>query len=462
MNIVANVTSTAKTIPMQPIIKRGTLLFFGAMSAFSAYSQKSVRPNVLLIYVDDLGSVDLNCYGSKDLITPNIDKLAREGVRFTQFYGAPSSSPSRASLMTGMFTSRAGLTNNASDTKGLPEDRTTIAQVMKGANYATALIGKWHLGATPQLHPNARGFDYFWGHLGGCVDNYSNFFYWAGPNRHDLWCNDKEIWRDGDFYPASQVKELQNYVRGHIKKSPDQPFFIYWASNLPHYPLQATQKWRDAYKDVPNPRGMYGAFVSTLDELVGDVMTFLEKEGLKDNTIVIFQSDNGHSREVRNFSGGGSAGQYRGAKFSLFEGGIRMPAIISYPKTLPQNQVRDQIAMNIDWLPTIADMCGIKVDLQAIDGRSLIPVIKSANAASQHDVLYFDSGKQWAVRKGDWKLSGNPIDPLGDNQRPCEDVIYLTNLKMDISESKNLAANYPDVVRELSALREEYLKSLNK
>lgn len=439
--------------------KLGILAASAAGALVPNMAEAQQKPNVLLIYVDDLGTLDMNCYGSTDLITPNMDKLAADGVRFTQFYGAPSSSPSRAALLTGQFCARAGLATNANEIDGLPAEKVTIAEAMKENGYATALIGKWHLGLKPDQHPNRQGFDYFWGHLGGCVDNYSNFFYWGGPNHHDLWCNDKEIWRENSFYPSNQVAELEKYVTEHRKSSPDQPFFIYWASNLPHYPLQATEKWREAYKDVPNPRGQYAAFVSTLDEKIGEVVDFIDREGLRDNTIIILQSDNGHSVEIRNFGGGGNAGPYRGAKFSLFEGGIRMPAIISYPKVLPKGEVRDQVAMCTDWFPTVAELCDINMAKYPIDGKSLVKVMRK-DSPTEHAVLHFDSGRQWAVRKDDWKLSGNPLDPVGDFKFPESDSIFLTNLKIDASERMNMAAEYPEVVKELRNLRNEYVKSL--
>ena len=191
------------------------------------------KPNVIIIYTDDQGSVDLNCYGAKDLTTPHMDALAKHGVRFTQFYAAaPVCSPSRAGLLTGRYPVRAGMPGNAGSTKGragLAPNEVTIAEMMKEAGYVTAHIGKWHLGYTPETMPNGQGFDHSFGHMGGCIDNYSHFFYWQGPNRHDLWRNGKEIFEDGKFFPELMAAEADKF----IVKNRDNPFFIYFALNTP-------------------------------------------------------------------------------------------------------------------------------------------------------------------------------------------------------------------------------------
>ncbi|MDP6721930.1 MAG: sulfatase-like hydrolase/transferase, partial [Pirellulaceae bacterium] len=306
------------------------------------------RPNVIIIYTDDQGSIDVNCYGAKDLLTPHMDALAERGVRFTQFYSAaPVCSPSRAALLTGRFPQRAGLPSNAGSqpgSEGMPADQVTIAEMLKSAGYATGHIGKWHLGYIKPTMPNGQGFDYSFGHMGGCIDNYSHFFYWSGPNRHDLWRNGEEVWHDREFFPDLMVREACQF----IESNKDGPFFLYWPINTPHYPLQGTDKWRKKYADLDAPRRMYAAFVSTTDEKIGELLAKVEELGLTDDTIVVFQSDHGHSMEVRTFGGGGNAGPYRGAKFSLFEGGIRVPAMISWPGHLPQGEVRDQMAVSVD------------------------------------------------------------------------------------------------------------------
>jgi arylsulfatase A len=420
------------------------------------------RPNVILIYTDDQGTVDANCYGAKDLITPTIDGLAAKGVRFTQFYAAaPVCSPSRAAVLTGRVPQRAGVPGNVSSAKGnhgMPSEQVTIAEMMKAAGYSTGHVGKWHLGYTPKTMPNGQGFDTSFGHMGGCIDNYSHFFYWNGPNRHDLWLNGREVWEDGRYFPDLMVR----HGRAFIEANQDRPFFLYWAINLPHYPLQGTDKWRKKYGHIKDPRRRkYAAFVSTMDESIGNLLAVLDEHDLRDDTIVIFQSDHGHSHEERTFGGGGSAGPYRGAKFSLFEGGIRVPAIISWPGTLPEGEVRDELCVACDWLPTIADLCDIAPPSRKLDGTSIVPVITSASAKSPHETFHWQTSRNsWAVRDGDWKLLGNPRDtsnkaPLGPN-----DKLFLVNLAKDHTEMKNLAADNPDIVKRLQKSHDEWIREV--
>jgi len=422
------------------------------------------KPNVIFIFSDDQGSIDVNCYGAKDLITPHMDALADRGVRFSQFYAAaPVCSPSRAALLTGRYPQRAQLGGNASshpDGHGMPTEQVTVAEIFKSAGYATAHIGKWHLGYVPEEMPNGQGFDYSFGHMGGCIDNYSHFFYWVPPNRHDLWRNGKEVWEDGKFFPDLMVEEAGQFIDKHK----DRPFFMYWAINVPHYPLQGTEKWREKYKDLPAPRRMYAEFVSTMDEKIGELLAKVEEAGLTDDTIVVFQSDHGHSTESRTFGGGGSAGPYRGAKFSLFEGGIRVPAIISWPGHIPQGEVRGQMATACDWLPTVADLADVSLPKRTLDGKSLRAVLDSKDAESPHSEFHWQTGGNacWAVRQGDWKLLGNPRDTSQKAPITAKDKLFLVNLAEDISEMKNLAADNPEVVERLKSLHDDWVKEVQR
>lgn len=255
-------------------------------------------------------------------------------------------------------------------------------------------------------------------------------------------------------------------MNGFISRNRDKPFFIYWALNSPHYPLQGTAKWREYYKNLPSPRSKYNAFVSTLDEKVGEVLAHLDQTGLTDKTLIIFQSDHGHSTEERTFHGGGSAGSYRGAKGCLFEGGIRVPSIIALPGVIPENETRDQMVTGIDWFPTLAEFCGIELPKRVIDGKSIKDVILSNKAPSPHDSFYWRLGRgknpEWVVREGDWKLLGNPQD--NSNKAPItkDDQLFLANLSMDPTEMKNLAKQYPEVVNRLSALQADYSRDIEK
>lgn len=412
-----------------------------------------VKPNVLLIYTDDQGTLDMNIYGAKDLYTPNMDNLARNGVRFTQFYSAsPICSPSRASLLTGRYPQRTGLPNMASSKEGdagMSADQVTLAEMFQSAGYSTAHIGKWHVGYTRETMPNQQGFDYSYGFMGGCIDNYSHYFYWDGPNRHDLWRNGMEIWEEGKYFPDRMVEEANQFLERQQKLN--KPFFLYFPINVPHYPLQPEKKWRDYYKNLPSPRNKYAAFISTMDEKIGTVLDKLNELGLTKNTLIVFQSDQGHSEEIRTFGGGGYAGPYRGSKFSLFEGGIRVPAIISWPGKLPENEVRDQFAANIDWFPTIAELCRIPLPNRKIDGKSLVPVILSRKAVSLHHTFFWQNGggnvPQWAVREGDWKLLHNPLQ--AEASEMSSDKMFLVNMKRDSSERVNQAEKYPQMVDSL-------------
>ena len=427
----------------------------------------AVPPNVILIVTDDQGAADAGCYGAKDLATPGIDSLAARGVRFTQFYSAaPVCSPSRAALITGRYPLRAGLIGNAGSQpggEGMAAEQITMAEMFQAAGYATAHVGKWHLGYKPEQMPNAQGFDFSFGHMGGCIDNYSHFFYWSGPNRHDLYRNGQEVFCQGRFFGDLMVDEAARFM----EQNRERPFFVYFALNMPHYPYQGDVKWLERYKDLPYPRNLYAAFLSTCDERIGALLNKLDGLGLRERTIVAFQSDNGHSTEERAHFGGGSAGPYRGAKFSLFEGGIRLPGIISWPGHLPEGEVRGQTVHACDWLPTLAELSGVKLLSPDIDGRSIVPVIRSASAPSPHEVLHWHvaggrSGPQWAVRQGDWKLIGNVQTAFGDVLTAEDQRLFLSNLATDPSEKNNLAAAHPEIVQRLLKLHEEWLAGQSK
>ena len=428
-------------------------------------SAEARKPNVVVIYTDDQGSIDVNAYGSKDLITPAMDSLCRDGIRFTQFYSAAAvCSPSRAALLTGRVPNRAGVPGNVSSHPGgrgaLPTDQVTMAEIFKDAGYATAHIGKWHLGFTPPTMPNAQGFDYSFGHMGGCIDNYSHFFYWVPPNRHDLYQNGKEIWRTGDYFPTLMVDEAAKFMEINQEK----PFFMYWAINLPHYPLQGTEKWRRRYAHIKDEkRRRYAAFMSSMDEVIGDLLEEIDNLGLRENTIVVFQSDHGHSVESRTFGGGGNSGPYRGAKSSFFEGGIRVPAMIRWPGKIPAGQVRGQMSISVDWLPTLAEFAGVPLPNRKLDGKSLVKVIQSDTAKSPHSEFHWmGSGRnpQWAVREGSWKLIGNPRDPTVPSPLSKDNKLFLVNLSNDASEQNNLRNTHPDQLNRLKAIHNRWIADL--
>ena len=431
-------------------------------------SQKSVqKPNIILIVSDDHGYRDLGCYGAKDLKTPNLDKLASEGTLFTHFYAAAAvSSPSRGSLLTGRSPIEAGVPGNIprvwqdpDQNKGMPTTNRTIAKNLKEVGYYTALVGKWHLGEGERQSPLKHGFDYCFGHRGGCIDNYSHYFYWSGPNIHDLYRNDEEVYYPGRYFSDLIVEETGKI----IESERPEPFFIYCAFNVPHYPYQGDIKWLEYYKNqgVPSPRRDYIAFVSTMDDYIGKIIDKLKKEGKYDNTVIIFQADQGYSVEERASFGGGDAGNLRGCKGSLFEGGIRVPAFIKYTNVIPSGKKIDNVAYGVDWYHTLSEIAGAKINPES-QGTSLMPLL--TGKTNEHPTVmnwqYGDTNDakgQWIARNGDWKLIGNVSDPRKPESLSGEDKkLFLSNLAMDETESENLASKYPEKVAELKKQHDEW------
>jgi arylsulfatase A-like enzyme len=331
-----------------------------------------------------------------------------------------------------------------------------MAEMFKAAGYATAHIGKWHLGYTPETMPNSQGFDYSFGHMGGCIDNYSHFFYWSGPNIHDLHRNGVEVFHDGEFFPDLMLREAGQFLKEHQH----QPFFLYYAINTPHYPYQGEAKWQERFKNLPYPRNLYAAFVASQDERLGGLLAKVDELGLRERTIVVFQSDNGHSTEERAHFGGGNAGPYRGAKFSLFEGGIRLPAIVSWPGTLPEKVTLDGAAHGCDWLPTLAELAGVTPPAVHLDGLSLAKLLRQPQVPTRERTLHWQVGRgtgaQWAVRAGDWKLIANTQD-TGSHDNQARIPLFLANLNLDPGEKTNLMDQHPDVVAHLRELHESHM-----
>lgn len=436
------------------------------------------KPNVLILFTDDQGTLDVNCYGAKDLHTPNMDKLAETGVRFTQAYAHTVCCPSRAALLTGRHPNRGGVQNwlqgdrNGADSKNgnMFASEITLAEVFKEAGYKTALFGKWHLGAKVGHGPLDQGFDHYFGHLSGFIENYRHHFM-HGKGYHDLYDGNEEIWRKGEYFPEMMVDEAVKY----IDENSDDPFFAMVSFNLPHYPEQPEGQFKDAFADLEMPRRSYARVMATVDNQIGRIIKQLDDSGIRDDTIIIFSSDNGHSEENNNGvtvddhtsgypkgyyylanGGGGYSGKWIGHKGEYLEGGVRVPAIISYPKHLPQGEVRDQVVTVMDWMPTLIDMIGLPKPDAYLDGRSMISILNNPTAPTQHPVLYFDWQDKWAVREGDWKL-------ISLFNRKTEERGYtLHNLGEANPEVKDYAQEQPALVAHLKKLHAAWAEDVNQ
>ncbi len=440
-------------------------------------AEASRRPNVVILFTDDQGTLDAGCYGSTDLHTPAIDALASRGVRFTQAYAHTVCCPARAMLLTGRYPQRGGInywTQNApTGPKGvnLATQEVTLAETLQAAGYRTALFGKWHLGAHPDHGPKKQGFDEFFGVRGGSIGNYTHYnFHRSG--RHDLFEGETEQFRRGQYFPDLMMDRALSF----IAKNQDAPFFLYLPFNIPHYPEQSLARFQDQYKTLDEPRRSYAAAISTTDDYIGRVVTQLETFNLLDDTILLFMSDNGHSEEdyqVRidhhssglprgfNFGangGGGNTGKWIGAKGSFLEGGIRVPAVLSYPQQLPKNVVRDQTITAMDWFPTILKLCGLQPPKEVqFDGKNILPLIENEQAPSPHSILHWQWKEGWMVRQGDWKLIVNDNTYMVKTKLQ---PLHLANMADAQPERKDHSSEQPELVKRLTLLHEQWLKDV--
>lgn len=403
------------------------------------------RPNIVVIVSDDQGIGDVGCYGAKDVLTPNLDRLAAEGVRFTDWHAnSPVCSPSRAALLTGKYPQRAGIpeilfSKPGFAVPGLRKGERTLATELRAAGYSTAAIGKWHLGSAPGSRPLEQGFDHFFGFYSGWIDYFSHRFYTLGgqPVYHDLWRNEKEVWHEPQYQTELLAREAGEFLG---RQKPRQPFFLYLAFGAPHYPMMAPQKYLERFPAVMDrDRRLHAAMVAALDDAVGEVLKALPAN----NTIVFFQSDNGATEEVRAHHGGrryrgGSNGIYRGHKGSLFEGGTRVPAILRWPGRAPAGRVSGDLCAGMDLMPTMLRAAGAPVPA-GVDGRDVF--------STSPRRMFWEYTGQTAVRDGNWKLVVNAREALGE---PAGQKALLFDLSSDPGEREDLADRHPERVRELT------------
>jgi arylsulfatase A-like enzyme len=438
------------------------ILFLISHVVFAQGQDKQTpQPNIVLIFIDDLGYGDLGIYGHPTINTPNLDQLANEGMKLTSFYAAASvCTPSRAALMTGLYPLSAGLHYNLGPDSdgGLPLSQKTIASSLQEVGYKTAAYGKWHLGAVPGYMPTDRGFDEYLGLL------YSNDMIppWVNTTRAlQLYKNDQAIPEELDQSLLTQ--KYTNAAIEFIKTNRTSPFFVYMAHSMPHVPIYASQKFKEK-----SAGGDYGDVIEEIDFTVGKIREALEREGLAKNTLIIFTSDNGPWRNLppRMFSNdevapwhGGSTGALAGAKGTSYEGGFRVPAIFNWPDTIPDGQVNTQMASTLDVHATLLSLAGIdnaNLDELKLDGYDLLPMLTKNAPSPRNEFYYFTGSYLDAVRDKRWKLrisykADDWISPeINTGEEPI--IIELFDLQNDPFEQFNRANEYPEHVTRLHAL----------
>jgi arylsulfatase A-like enzyme len=438
--------------------RRNALRLLGAAPACALAPGQTRRPNFLVIVTDDHGVGDVGCYGRNEALTPNLDRLAASGVRFSQWYSnAPVCSASRAAILTGKYPDRTGVqgalpSQPTFDVPGLRKGEVTFPTLLKQAGYRTAAFGKWHVGSAAQSRPLAQGFDQFFGWYSGWLDSYSHRYYQLGsaPGKifHDLWRNTEEVFEE----PAYMTELLAREASAHLaQQQKQQPFLMYLAFGAPHYSMMAPRKYLDRFPaSMERDRRTHLAMVAAVDDAVGLLLDQLRRQGLEDDTVVFFQADNGATREVRASTTaqpytGGSNGPYRGYKLGLFDGGMHVPAILRAPGFVKPGQVWDRPLMSMDLLPTFLSMAGEQARIPAdIDGRNLLPVLRGERQT--HADIFWSFNKERAVRQGDWKLILNP--PAFPGEETGANV-WLSNLEADPGEKRNMAGSEQERVRQM-------------
>jgi arylsulfatase A-like enzyme len=426
----------------------------------TASAAEAKKPNVLVIVADDLGWGELTVQGfTKDIPTPHIDSLAKNGTRFTSGYvTGPYCSPTRAALLTGRYQTRFGHEFNPGPAQnpvtgvagkvGLDLSQKTIGDRMKAAGYATAWIGKSHLGYDPEFHPNKRGFDYYYGFLGG-AHGYFNAEGGRDP-----------IQRNGT--PVGKVEYLTDALgseaAGFIEKNKGQPWFTYLAFNAVHAPLEATDKYLERFAGIADPkRKKFAAMLSAMDDAVGTVLAKLRETGQEENTLIFFIADNGGP--TPSITSGN--GPLRGFKAQTWEGGIRVAWMVQWKGRVPAGKVDERPVIQLDILPTALAAAGVEAPADAkLDGVNLLPYLAGEKTDAPHDALYWRFGPQIAIRKGDWKLvKGAGAIEGGRGDAATTEGAHLYNLASDIGEKTNLADKEPDKVKELAAAWNEWNKA---
>lgn len=431
----------------------------GSMSVWAQSNIGSPKPNILVILTDDQGFHDVSYYGTTDLRTPHIDQLARDGMRLDRFYANSTvCSPTRAALLSGRYQDQVGvpgvIRTHAENSWGYLAPQTNLLpKQLKKAGYHTALIGKWHLGLESPNTPNEHGFDYFHGWLGDMMDDYSTH------RRHGI--NYMRL-DTQTIDPKGHATDLftqwsVEYIKKEAKDK--QPFFLYLAYNAPHFPVQPPKEWLEKVKQrelgIPEKRAELVAFIEHMDAGIGEVIKALKESGQYNNTMIIFTSDNGgHLPSLAN------NGPTRDGKGSMYEGGLRVPATVTWPATIKPGSVSDQVNLSMDIFPTLLEVAGLTPS-PSLNGRSFLPTLRGQFTPPEERPLYFtrreggtDYGGQciYALRLGPWKLLQNtPYEPM-----------ELYNLDVDPLEKKNLRAEQPEVYKKLNGLLMQHIQQSGK
>ncbi|MEG3439205.1 arylsulfatase [Pannus brasiliensis CCIBt3594] len=407
--------------------------------------QPPSRPHIVYIMSDDQGWKDVGFHGS-DIATPNLDRLARGGARLEQYYAHSMCTPSRAALMTGRYPYRYGLQTlviPSAGKYGLATDEWLLPQALKETGYQTAIVGKWHLGhADPKYWPRQRGFDYQYGPLLGEID----YFTHQAHGKID-WYRNNELVREEGYVTTLLGQEAVKLIENH---DPKTPLFLYLAFTAPHAPYQAPPEYLDRYAKISDPnRRAYAAMITAMDDQIGRVIAALDRRGMRDNTLIFFQSDNGGPRSAQvtgevDTSGGtipADNGPFRDGKGSLYEGGNRVVALANWPGQIPAGSVVNQPSHIVDLYPTLTGLAGVSSSKsKPLDGTNLWPALSDGKTSKRDEIVYSVEPFRAALRRGDWKLVWQVTLPPR---------VELFNLSRDPSEKTDLADQQPDLVSEL-------------